>query len=76
MDKYHRAMQDPAAIFTSPTDIITDQELSKMQKIEILRAWEFQARELEVADEENMGGPQLDLLDDILNALRQLGAHR
>ncbi len=40
----------------------------------ILRRWEYDARELEVAEEENMGGASPSLLGEILNARHALNA--
>jgi|RhiMetdeSRZDD1v2_1073273.scaffolds.fasta_scaffold235839_2 CheB methylesterase len=48
------------------------QELSREQKIEILRQWEQDARLMEVAEEENMPGPQPKLLQPIRDALHAL----
>jgi len=39
-----------------------------------LRHWEYDARELQVADEENMGGGPADKLDEVSNALHDLDA--
>ena len=48
------------------------------KKIEILRRWEYDAREMQVADDEGMTAPasqpQTAPLDSILKALRALGA--
>ena len=44
-------MLDPTMVFKDPTDVIADENLSRDQKIEILRRWEYDARELEVAEE-------------------------
>lgn len=71
MDK---ALLDPAAVFASPSDVAREASLTREQKIQILRRWEYDARELQVADEENMGGDLPDQLDQILAALQDLGA--
>lgn len=47
-------------------------DLSRDQKIEILRRWEYDARELQVAEEENMIGTNADILGQIMRALLQL----
>jgi hypothetical protein len=51
---YEKALLDPASAFTSPEQVLTSAELSREQKIEILHRWEYDARQLEVAEEENM----------------------
>jgi hypothetical protein len=44
------------------------------KKIEILRRWEYDARQLQVAEEESMEGPQPVTVDAVLRALRAIGA--
>jgi hypothetical protein len=55
---FEKAKLNPAAVFKSPQEVVSIQELSREQKIEILRRWEQDARLMEVAEEENMPGPQ------------------
>lgn len=69
-----RARLDPASAFDSPDAVLTHPELSREQRIEILRRWEYDARELQVAEAENMGGGEAAHLDEILRALDALGA--
>lgn len=68
----NRVFQNPADVFSSPQEILQKQNLSVEQKIKILRRWEYDERELSVAEEENMAGGPPSKLDDILSALRQL----
>ncbi|MBV1789429.1 hypothetical protein KQ940_15340 [Marinobacterium sp. D7] len=70
-----QALMDPAQMFDEPGDVLEEASLSREDKIKILRRWEFDAREREVAEEENMAGAQDSRLGDILAALNQLGAH-
>jgi hypothetical protein len=72
----NKAMTNPSAVFRKPQDVVENSDLSREQKIEILRRWEYDARELQVADEEGMApaDPQPVVLDTILDALRSLGA--
>jgi len=67
-----KAILVPASVFKTPEEVLNSQELSRDQKIKILRSWEYDARQLEVAEEENMIGPQEDILDQIIFALRSL----
>ncbi len=70
-----KAMLDPTAVFRGPEDVLQRAELTRTQKIEILRRWKFDALELQVAEEENMGSEQpSDILDRVLHALRALNA--
>ena len=45
-----------------------------IKKSEILRRWEYDAIELQVAEEENMQGQNGYILDEILNALHEINA--
>ena len=70
-----KAMLDPALVFRGPEDVLEQEELSREQKIEILRRWKFDALQLQVAEEENMGSEQpSDILDRVLQALHALNA--
>jgi hypothetical protein len=71
-----KALDNPAAVFERPQDVVGADDLSREQKIEVLRRWEYDAREMQVADEEGMApaDPQPSILDAILKALRSLGA--
>ena len=67
-----KAKLNPAAVFKTPQEIVSSQELSRKQKLEILRRWEQDAMSMEVAEEEGMPGPQLKLLQPIRDALHAL----
>jgi len=73
---FNKALADPASIFKGPDEVIASKELSRDQKIQILRRWEYDVRELQVADEEGMTAPKPPAvsLDLILAALRAVGA--
>lgn len=66
-----KAMHDPAAVFARPKDVI-DAPLTKQQKISILNSWAYDARELEVAEEEGMVGTTQSSLHQILESLKRL----
>lgn len=68
-----KALVDPASVFKTPDDVVMAEELGIEDRIRILRRWEYDARELAVADEENMPGDSTLLLDQVLAALRRLG---
>jgi len=67
-----KALLNPSGSFARPLDVLTDTTLSREEKIRILRRWEYDARELEVAEEENMAGGPPDQLDQVLEALHRL----
>ena len=74
MVDFEKALLDPSLVFKNPDEVLRNDELSRGQKIQILQRWEYDLRELQVAEEESMGGPQSTPLDTVLNALRALGA--
>jgi hypothetical protein len=71
-----KALLDPSTVFRDPAEIVESHELSREQKIQILRRWEYDVRELQVADEESMTAPRPErvTLDAVLQALRAVGA--
>ena len=69
-----QAILDPTSVFKDPTEVVADENLSHDQKIEILRRWEYDARELEVAEEEaGMAVHRPDMFDRVVQALHTLG---
>lgn len=78
MTDFDRAMRDPKSCFDEPHDVVADDSLSKDQKVKILQQWEYDARELSVAEEENMAahsGDESNKLNRIQKALRELGVN-
>ena len=69
-----RALLDPGSVFETPEALLLCEALSKQQKIEILRRWEYDASENSVATEEGMPDGENDLLHRILVAIDRLGA--
>ena len=67
-----KAIIDPASVFSSPVEVIDRVDLSRDLKIEILRRWEYDAREESTAAEEGMGEFNGELLQQIECALRRL----
>ena len=65
---------DPTSVFKDPTEVVANEYLCRDQKIEILRRWEYDARELEVAEEEaGMAVHRPDMFDRVIQALHTLG---
>lgn len=67
-----KALLDPASVFDTPAAVCDEPSLSTEDKVRVLKRWEYDARELQVADEENMAGDRTDLLDQVLGALARL----
>ena len=49
MINFDKALQDPGLAFKRPTEILQSKELSREQKIKLLRQWEYDVREIQVA---------------------------
>ena len=74
-ERVAKALLDPASVFSNPMAVVDDDDLSTECKVEILRRWEYDAKEMQVAEEE--GFPpreQAMLLDAVLAAMHRLGA--
>ncbi len=72
-----KAMLDPMMVFKEPKEVVANHELTRDQKIEILRSWEYDARQLEVAEEEaGMAVRRPEMFDRVVQALHTLGVER
>jgi hypothetical protein len=69
-----RAKLDPRSLYASPQEVLDDAALSHAQKAAILRQWEYDARELQTAEDENMAGGEPSRLTEVRRALDRLGA--
>lgn len=71
-----QAMLDPGSVFASPEALRDQHGLTRDQKIEILRRWAYDARQLSVAEEEGMIGGESSSLAEVLSVLDSLaGGH-
>ena len=71
-----QAKRDPSSVFCSPQELV-QADISKEDKILILKQWSYDLREMEVAEDEAMIGdssPAVSLAD-VLKALAALGCH-
>lgn len=69
-----RAVTRPWSVYKTPEAVLADRRLDPAQKRRILESWERDSRELAVAEEENMGGGEPDMLGRVLEALSTLPA--
>lgn len=69
------ARQSPSRYYSRPREVVCDRRLNRQEKLAILEAWELEARELAVADEENMGGGEPSLMQEVVQARIDLGDH-
>ena len=65
-------MEAPASVFATPEEVLEHAELTSAQKIEILRRWQYDAVEIDVAVDEGMPGDDDPLLRRIMLALGTL----
>ncbi len=72
-----KAMLDPTMVFKEPKDVVASKELTRDQKIEILRRWKYDAQQLEVAeDEAGMAVRRPEMFDRVVQALHTLDLER
>ncbi|TNJ40812.1 hypothetical protein [Phaeobacter sp. B1627] len=71
-DRREKALQDPSSVYAEPAEILADDRLAREEKIEILRRWEYDAREISVAEEEGLPVGNGENLKKILLALQEL----
>ena len=69
---FDRALVNPAAVFTSPMEVVHDPSLSIEEKREVLRRWAWDEWLLEVAADEAMTEGEASRLDEVKTALRIL----
>jgi hypothetical protein len=77
--RFTKVLGDVSREFDRPRDILDGDLLSREQKVRLLREWELDLRELQVASEENMAGESAsgmtaELLQECRRALARLGA--
>jgi hypothetical protein len=70
-----QALLNPSSVFSAPIDVLLNTSITREQKIEILKHWESDMREVFVAEEENMlGKGVLKMFEQIREALHTLDA--
>lgn len=71
-EEIDKAVAQPWTVYRTPEEVLADGSLDDSQKRRILESWQLDARELAVAEEENMGGGESSPLDRVLQALATL----
>ena len=69
---YDRALIAPEQVFESPMDIVKTNSMTPEQKLTVLKHWEANARDLQVATDESMTGPGNSRLDEVRKAIGEL----
>ena len=70
------ALVNPADQFGDPAEVVNNPSLSRAQKLKILRQWELDARQLSVAEEENMAGGEENMVGRVSRAILALGGEK
>ena len=71
-----KALADPKAAYRTPAAVLTASELSRDEKRKVLLQWEQDARQLQVASDENMSGGEPPMLREVMRALAALDGPR
>jgi hypothetical protein len=66
---YQAVLSDPAAHFTDPAAVLDTAGWTTEQKIAVLRQWEYDGSDRDLAAEEGMPGPESVLMQKIAAAL-------
>ena len=66
------ATRDPTRYYVHATDVLRDRRLTDSDRLEILRSWERDARELAVASDEGMVGGEPARLSEVSKALLEV----
>lgn len=69
---YDRALIAPEQVFATPMDVVITESMTAEQKLRVLKHWEANARDLQVATEESMTGPQNSRLGEVKSAIIKL----
>lgn len=74
MPDFDKIKLDPSSYYTSPRAVIDDSSFSREEKIEILHSWEYDLKQIMVAEEENMPtkSGNNETLDEVLEVLNEL----
>jgi hypothetical protein len=74
--KFDDMLLDPANAFDSPDQVVTAEQLSREQKVQILRRWDNDSRQLMAAQSEGMTSADSGsvVLKQVQEALATLGA--
>lgn len=65
-------LHDPARFYREPKDVLRDESLSVHQQLAVLKQWEVDAIELQVAEDENMAGDGPDMLHRVRAAIQAI----
>ena len=70
--EYDQALLTPESVFTDPMDVVETDSLTPEQKMTVLKRWEANAKDLEVASSESMTGGARSRLAEVGTAIVEL----
>lgn len=73
--KINKAKENPTKVFDTPKEVVAA-DLPQATKEEILKNWEDEARQLQAATDENMGGGEPSRLEEVRQAIDKLEKQR
>ena len=69
---YDHALLTPQKIFDLPMEVVDTESLTTKQKLKVLKRWEADAHDLEVATDESMGGGERSRFGEVRRAIHEL----
>ena len=69
---YDQALLTPQKIFELPMEVVETESLTTEQQLKVLKRWEADATDLEVASNENMTGGESSRLGEVRRAIHDL----
>ena len=69
---YDQALLTPQKIFELPMEVVETESLTTEQKLKVLKRWEADATDLEVASKGNMTGGESSRLGEVRKAIHAL----
>ena len=67
--EFKKASVNPMSFFDSPYDIVNSADFTTEQKLKLLLAWQYDARQIQLAEDEGMPSGADVGLDDVVTAL-------
>jgi hypothetical protein len=69
---YDEALINPGKIFEMPMEVVNTESLTTRQKLKVLKRWEADANDMDVAASESMTGGEKSRLEDVRKAIHVL----
>ena len=69
---YDKALLAPAQVFELPMEVVNTESLTVKQKLKVLKRWEADAHDLQVASDESMTGGEHSRFDEVRKAIHAL----